>query len=393
MSVFVVNVIRRRNCPGRVKTHMTTGVCPESELLDLLYAASGDSALWTEFLGYTSLLFDAPWTALISIDPGSQKHSLEAHFGFPDEVPRMYQTFYGALDPWYLGYKAKNVSGWAGAGIGLCPNSQVENSQFYDEFLRPFGAHHICASIIDQGQERMAALTILRGPGQREYDPRHVRLVKNLHPHMVRALRLHRKMLDLKHAAMAATNAIDVLDTAIVGLEQDGKVCFLNVAAESLLRSNKILFIENGRIATHDSRQAAAFENLWKSAGSLQIEAVPQEAITLNKEERSLHVSVMPFTAHENLVPARLKVFLILTDPDAPPKSRERLLTRLFRLTPAETRVAMLLAGGLEPNEIAARTRTTSHTVRSHLKSIFQKTQVTRQSQLIRLITRLPGEL
>jgi DNA-binding CsgD family transcriptional regulator len=369
---------------------MTTSVGTENELLDLLYSASGDSALWTEFLAHTSRLFEAPWTGLISVDPASQRHSLEAHFGYPHEVPRMYQSYYGAMDPWYLGYKAKNVCSWAGAGEGLCPTSEVENSPFYNDFLRPFGAHHICASIIDQGEGRLAVLTILRGPGQREYSSRHVRLVKNLHPHMARALRLHRKMLDLKHAAAAAANAIDVLDAAIVGLEQDGKVCFLNVAAESLLRSNKILFIQDGKIAPCDSREAAAFENLWKSASSRDIDVVPGEAITLNKDDRSLHVSALPFTSRENLVSVRLKVFLILTDPDAPPKSRERLLTRLFRLTPAETRVAMLLTGGLEPNEIATRTRTTGHTVRSHLKSIFQKTNVTRQSQLTRLISRLP---
>ena len=53
----------------------------------------------------------------------------------------------------------------------------------------------------------------------------------------------------------------------------------------------------------------------------------------------------------------------------------------------------MLLASGMDLNAIAERTRTTHHTVRSHLKSIFQKTNVSKQSQLVRLISTLSGQL
>jgi DNA-binding CsgD family transcriptional regulator len=113
--------------------------------------------------------------------------------------------------------------------------------------------------------------------------------------------------------------------------------------------------------------------------------------LTVHNGDRALHLALFPFRVSETFFPGRVRVFLTITDPEAPPKSRADLLMKLFRLTPAEARVAMFLTAGLESGEIAARTRTTNHTVRSHLKSIFQKTQVERQSQLTRLISRLPG--
>ena len=53
--------------------------------------------------------------------------------------------------------------------------------------------------------------------------------------------------------------------------------------------------------------------------------------------------------------------------------------------------LAMPLVAGLEPREIAEMTRTTPDTVRFQLKSAFRKTGVRRQSELVRLVSRLPG--
>jgi DNA-binding CsgD family transcriptional regulator len=134
-------------------------------------------------------------------------------------------------------------------------------------------------------------------------------------------------------------------------------------------------------------------KKLIETACTRELESLPGGAITLHKGNRSLYLTVLPFTGTNDLLPDGTKVFLSITDPDARPKSRSQLLGELFHLTPAESRIAMLLAAGREPSEIAARTRSSYATVRSHLKSIYQKTNVSRQSQLVRLISMLPGQL
>jgi DNA-binding CsgD family transcriptional regulator len=65
----------------------------------------------------------------------------------------------------------------------------------------------------------------------------------------------------------------------------------------------------------------------------------------------------------------------------------------LFELTPAEAKLAMLLARGLSLAEVAAAQTISPHTARAQLKSIFAKTRVSRQAELVRLILKSVASL
>ena len=57
-----------------------------------------------------------------------------------------------------------------------------------------------------------------------------------------------------------------------------------------------------------------------------------------------------------------------------------------YGLTPAERRVAALIAAAHAPREIAVRLGISFYTVRAHLRSIYAKTGVNRQTALARLL-------
>jgi DNA-binding CsgD family transcriptional regulator len=61
-----------------------------------------------------------------------------------------------------------------------------------------------------------------------------------------------------------------------------------------------------------------------------------------------------------------------------------------FGLTPAEARVGVELTRGLSPEEIAQTHGVAISTVRSQLRSLFQKTRTTRQTELVSTIASLP---
>ncbi len=67
-----------------------------------------------------------------------------------------------------------------------------------------------------------------------------------------------------------------------------------------------------------------------------------------------------------------------------------QMLRDWYELTPAEARVAMLLAAGLSLEEIVERLGVGSNTARTHLKNIFSKTDTRRQGELIRLLLSNP---
>jgi len=61
------------------------------------------------------------------------------------------------------------------------------------------------------------------------------------------------------------------------------------------------------------------------------------------------------------------------------------LAQQLFQLTPAETALAIQLANGLSLEEAAEALNIRRNTARAHLRSIFSKTGVRRQTELVRI--------
>jgi DNA-binding CsgD family transcriptional regulator len=80
---------------------------------------------------------------------------------------------------------------------------------------------------------------------------------------------------------------------------------------------------------------------------------------------------------------------LVVLDLHDCPRPAERLLEQVFGLTPAECKVACLLAAGDSLTEISKALNIGIGTVRTQLKSIFMKTATRRQGQLIALLSHL----
>lgn len=78
---------------------------------------------------------------------------------------------------------------------------------------------------------------------------------------------------------------------------------------------------------------------------------------------------------------------------ESSPKLTPNILTTVFNLTPAECKVAILLADGLSQKEIAHKLGLKHDTVRKKLQTIYQKSATNQQSQLIRLMMQLPNRL
>jgi len=64
-------------------------------------------------------------------------------------------------------------------------------------------------------------------------------------------------------------------------------------------------------------------------------------------------------------------------------------LQKMFGLTGAETNLALRLAQGDAPLEIAQSSRLSRTTIRSQLASLFAKTETNRQSELLALLARI----
>jgi len=80
---------------------------------------------------------------------------------------------------------------------------------------------------------------------------------------------------------------------------------------------------------------------------------------------------------------------VILVDLGTAPQPKPEALQTLFGLTAAEAKLALEIARGDTPAEVARNHRVSIATVRSQLAAVFAKTQTSRQAELVALLARV----
>lgn len=105
-------------------------------------------------------------------------------------------------------------------------------------------------------------------------------------------------------------------------------------------------------------------------------------------KNRRIAVLVTPLKTQIIGISPAIAVFL--ADESMRPASRTELLKMLFELTPAEAHLAERLAGGSSLTEAADSLGIAVGTARTQLKSVFSKTDTSRQAELVRLLLLMP---
>lgn len=194
---------------------------------------------------------------------------------------------------------------------------------------------------------------------------------------------------------------VDRLRQPVVLMTSDGDVLHTNRAAGQLLHSTRLVAVHAGRILLPQAQQ----EELLRGCAQLEqdLKAGRQDAASEGARLRSLRIGgsagtealhafytvLAPPAAMGGFGP-RPVVMLLFYHPPSAPAVDPGLLHAVFGLTPAEARIATLLADGLSLKQIAQAQGTRHDTVRKQLRSVYQKTATNRQPELVRLLLHLP---
>ena len=108
---------------------------------------------------------------------------------------------------------------------------------------------------------------------------------------------------------------------------------------------------------------------------------------------RPYAVMVAPIVQQASLFALdRAAAVVFLSDPDRTPETPVQLLRRVHGLTRREASLALAMGAGASLAGAADKLRIAKTTARRHLASIFAKTGIHRQADLVRLILSLPPE-
>jgi DNA-binding CsgD family transcriptional regulator/PAS domain-containing protein len=364
-----------------------------SGLLDLLYAGVGESDGWHRFLEELTEVAHASMAVLLFFDQTQARYAVNASAGISPEANGEYASYYGKQDVWYLGTHGKLFSGRVFDGREGCPTEKLIKTEFYNDFLVRFDCAHECGAAIEFQPRSNSILSLLRGRSAGPFSEEHLRLLGSVLPHVQRGLQLHRRIIDLRLKSETQSWALDQVSFGIVLLSRDGKTRFANRPATEICLRRNALELKQGGLHAVCAQEDAELQAMIQAAATLSARAKNvRPVMEIAREEGSpLFLAVSRARTAEFLsVAADAVVAVFITDPDRQPRTSAEMLSHLFRLTPAEARLAVILAQGNTVKDSAEQLRVTVQTVRSRLKQVFLKTGTSRQSELIRLLLKLP---
>jgi DNA-binding CsgD family transcriptional regulator len=260
----------------------------------------------------------------------------------------------------------------------------IAKHPYYQEFLAPHRLRWFAGVRISCGDELWCLSiqrTIDQGPFSETEKGQLARLSKRLSTSAAIARALGAS------AAAGALEAFEISGTAVVLIDRHGKVFKANQSAQRLLVGDAR--IQKGRLVVKDASAMAALnaalqDVLGRRAGGL---AAPV-ALPRGGRRPLLAYPAKLSSATANAL-ADCQAIMVLIDPDAGPRPPEATLRSVFRLSEAEARLGAQMASGESLETAAERLSIAKETSRTQLKSIFAKTGVHRQAELVAVLATL----
>ena len=357
-------------------------------LLELVYHGPLETIPCSSAMLQLRSWLQANEVVLILRPPGDQAMALVMRDG--DRESHVYNYVYAqfpvfALDPF----------------VGLPPDRAVTldeivdpekyvKGEFFRQYVEPRHVRYVLGVDIHGEAGREFRLRFTRPPKARDFSASDKALVEALIPHFKCALNLHTRVGQMETEMKLYANVMSSMLVGSLILDGTGSVLRANSVAQAILAERDGLSVGPGGLSAeyrgeHRELQRLIRHTLEMPPGQLAVaEAI---SITRPSGRASLSLLIRPIPLSEcSDGPNRPTVAVFIRDPERNLSPSLELVQRLFHFTPAEAKLALLLADGLSLDEAAGEMVIRKNTARAHLRAIFSKTGVKRQITLVRLL-------
>lgn len=367
-----------------------------SELIGLIYEGPLEEVPWRSFLIRCQELMSARVANLILRSPTAPGLGImRVVGGVPEHIVTYNEGSY-ALDPF----------------INLPPGEVVTlhefmgtdallASDFYRLVMEPSDLYDVLGADFEIPREVAVRFRICRSKAARSFNDADRGIFRALLPHIQRAVHMHVRINKIESERAVYSGAIDQMRVGAIILDESGNVLSVNQRAQELLdkkdgvalRDQQLVLSTRERTRELQERVGRVIAQ-QKLGGAAVVEAmrIPRNATRGNGSELGLVIRPVPENqwAEAEAVPAAV---IFVSDPQAQAEAPLQVIKQLFGFTPAEASLAMLMANGMTLDEAADAMSVSRNTVRTHLRSVFAKTGVTRQPMLVSLILKSVASL
>ena len=363
------------------------------ELIDLIYDAAVDPTQWPRFLDRLCDMAPGAKSVMMMHDANTRSLNASVTARWEEDWTTSYTDYYVKHNQWTAEFAHFDV-GRAMIVDDIVPREVTLKSEFYEDWLKPQNLVTGVTVSVFKENLRYMNFSVLYQEADEDLQKRNVAILQELSPHLRRAGQVHRQMAGLTFQSRAIEQAFDSLNRGVVLLQPDGRFFYCNDRARRFLDMNDgLIQYRDGRVGCQDQEAEILLYRALMMAGNTaqmkgsaagDIVAVPRRSSAL---PWSLMIAPIPASALD-FGYSNGAVVVFIVDPEQKPAISVSGLRAILGLTVSEARVAIALAEGMSPEEIAKAHGNAILTVRTHLRNAMSKAGVSRLAELVALVLR-----
>ncbi|MDR2012879.1 MAG: PAS domain-containing protein [Rhodanobacter sp.] len=330
---------------------MTSPDARFERLLDQIYDAATDEQLWSDTLHGIARFVGAVGGLAVGFSWSTyQALNHYCHNGGLDEDYTRLVIEQHMDNPWARAMERQPEMKLVNSD-DVVPLSLLRHTEFYNQCLRPHGLAHSTLSKLIQQQD----MTLAFGTSQsKPYKKEQLLLLERLLPDIRRAFMLNLRFEGYKALFDAKQQALDQLSEGVALLDRSGRVLFANRAA--LACPGLLLAHSGGHLCALAPGQQSQLESAMQSVADGAASASLPLPVPGRPKPLNLLIMRARESALDHLIEHRLgnvALMLFVRDPERAPQTLTRQLADAYGLTPAECRVALKAAEGLDTAGLA----------------------------------------
>lgn len=356
-----------------------------SDLVGSIYECALDPAGWNGTLKQICEAVGGDAAALAIQHLVRMQSIFEVEYNTDPVYQQRFREDYVTLSPFFVAGHFLKLGDVASIA-DVMDHDEFLESRFYREWAGPQGWPDLILGAVSKSTDRLGYLGIcMPAPARPEQKADFARLV----PHIVRAVRIS-NVLEYRAAESGVLAAVVAgLSAGVILVDASLRVHSVNPAAEAMMARTSAVSIERGMLRLSDGNAALRSAILAGIGAGTAAAKAPAFVLSSPDGEVGLVLDVLPLPPSRGGGAQEPAAALFMTAPTLPLRLPTELLIAHFRITPSELRVLLGLLEGRSPNDIAVLHGLSMPTIRTHLRSLYEKTGTRGQTDLVALLTRM----
>lgn len=366
-------------------------------IVEDLYSAAAGRSDWRDPLGRIAAAVNVRRIRLFAVSKNSNGALLSSHFGgaAKPEAELAYIRTYHRTDPRLRLLLTFDASRWLHCHEHF-DDDFVVRDPFYQDFLIPYGTRYASLTKLVEDDSTVVIFAAMCGIGGEPLGATELNYLQRIKTHLTRAMEIH-QLLHVAYTELATgRELLNQFRYPMILIDDQRQIRLSNHAAVAFLTGSECVVDRHGvlgcRRLRDETKLSAAVQSLDLSAAADCASTAPDKAFLKMRRVSdggplAVHVIAIRPQASVRVFGTTPLALLVFYDPRSQAALDPFIVAETFNLTPAEARVAVNIARGRTLEQIASDIGVSLATVRSQLQAVFRKTNVNRQSDLMRVLT------